>query len=117
MGVSPIAGQPAQPANLVNIPRLVTAYFEERPDPGLAEQRVLFGTSGHRGSSLHCAFNEWHILAVTQAICLYRQQKGIDGPLFLGIDTHALSEPAFASGLEVLAANQVDWMIAPAAEQ
>src|SRR5579864_1494493 len=116
MGVSPIAGQPAQPANLVNIPRLVTAYFEERPDPGLAEQRVTFGTSGHRGSSLHRAFNEWHILAVTQAICLYRQQKGIDGPLFLGIDTHALSEPAFASALEVLAANQVNVMIAPEAD-
>src|SRR5579864_9584487 len=116
MGVSPIAGQPAQPANLVNIPRLVTAYFEERPDPGLAEQRVTFGTSGHRGSSLHRAFNEWHILAVTQAICLYRQQKGIDGPLFLGIDTHALSEPAFASALEVLSANQVNVMIAPEAD-
>jgi phosphoglucomutase len=116
MGVSPIAGQPAQPANLVNIPRLVTAYFEERPDPGLAEQRVSFGTSGHRGSSLHRAFNEWHILAITQAICLYRQQKGIDGPLFLGIDTHALSEPAFASALEVLAANQVTVMIAPEAD-
>jgi phosphoglucomutase len=116
MEVSPVAGQPAQPSNLVNIPRLVTAYFEERPDPGLAEQRVSFGTSGHRGSSLHRAFNEWHILAITQAICLYRQQKGIDGPLFLGIDTHALSEPAFASALEVLAANQVTVMIAPEAD-
>src|SRR3984893_6584486 len=116
MDVSPVAGQPAQPSNLVNIPRLVTAYIEERPDPVLAEQRVSFGTSGHRGSSLHRAFNEWHILAITQAICLYRQQKGIDGPLFLGIDTHALSEPAFASALEVLAANQVTVMIAPEAD-
>ena len=112
MDVSAIAGKPAQPANLVNIPRLVTAYFEERPDASLPAERVSFGTSGHRGSSLHRSFNEWHIVAITQAICLYRQQKGIDGPLFLGIDTHALSEPAFASALEVLAANQVDVMIA-----
>src|ERR1700724_2263233 len=116
MSVSPVAGQPAQPANLVDIPRLVTAYFEERPDPALSEQRVSFGTSGHRGSSLHRAFNEWHILAITQAICLYRQQKGIAGPLFLGIDTHALSEPAFVSALEVLAANQVNVMIASDAD-
>src|SRR3984893_12250530 len=116
MDVSPVAGQPAQPSNLVNIPRLVTAYFEERPDPGLAEQRVSFGTSGHRGSSLHRAFNEWHILAITQAICLYRQQKGIAGPLFLGIDTHALSEPAFASALEVLVAAQENILTAPEAD-
>ena len=116
MGVNTKAGQPAQAANLVNIPRLVTAYFEERPDPGVAGQEVSFGTSGHRGSSLNRAFNEWHILAITQAICVYRQQKGIDGPLFLGIDTHALSEPAFASALEVLAANQVNVMIAANAD-
>src|ERR1700737_2914358 len=116
MEVSPIAGQPAQPVNLVNIPRLVTAYFEQRPDPGLAEQRVSFGTSGHRGSSLHRAFNEWHILAVTQAICAYRKEKGIDGPLFLGIDTHGLSESAFASAMEVLAANEVHVRIAPKGE-
>ena len=113
MDVAASAGHPAQPANLVNVPRLVTAYFADRPDPGIPQQRVSFGTSGHRGSSLHCAFNEWHILAVTQAICSYRRGKGIDGPLFLGIDTHALSEPAFASAMEVLAANEVNVMIAP----
>jgi phosphoglucomutase len=116
MALSPNAGQPAKPANLVNIPRLVTAYFVERPDARIAAQRVSFGTSGHRGSSLHRAFNEWHILAITQAICAYRRKEGIDGPLFLGIDTHALSEPAFASALEVLAANEVEMMIAPQGE-
>jgi phosphoglucomutase len=116
MALSPNAGQPAKPANLVNIPRLVTAYFVERPDTRIAAQRVSFGTSGHRGSSLHRAFNEWHILAITQAICAYRRKEGIDGPLFLGIDTHALSEPAFASALEVLAANEVEMMIAPQGE-
>src|SRR5579863_9394536 len=113
MAINPAAGQPAQPGNLVNVPRLVTAYFEDRPDPKIPEQRVTFGTSGHRGSSLHRAFNEWHILAVTQAICAYRKEKGIDGPLFLGIDTHALSEPALASAMEVLAANEVHVRIAP----
>ncbi len=113
MPISPLAGQPAPPANLVNVPRLVTQYFAERPDPHVPEQRVLFGTSGHRGSALLRSFNEWHILAISQAICVYRQQKGIDGPLFLGIDTHALSEPAFTSALEVLAANGVNVMIAP----
>jgi phosphoglucomutase len=113
MAIDPAAGKPAQPSNLVNVPRLVTAYFADRPDPKIPEQRVTFGTSGHRGSSLHRAFNEWHILAVTQAICTYRKQKGIDGPLFLGIDTHSLSEPAFASAMEVLAANEVHVRIAP----
>src|SRR6202451_4839760 len=108
MAITPAAGQPAQASNLVNIPRLVTAYFADRPDPKIPEQRVTFGTSGHRGSSLHRAFNEWHILAITQAICAYRKEKGIDGPLFLGIDTHPLSEPAFASAMEVLAANGVE---------
>jgi phosphoglucomutase len=93
---------------LVNVPRLVTAYYEERPDPDVRDQRVAFGTSGHRGSSLKVAFNELHILATTQAICEYRRGEGIDGPLFLGIDTHALSEPAFASAMEVLAANGVE---------
>ena len=107
MAINPAAGQPAQASNLVNVPRLITAYFADRPDPKIPEQRVTFGTSGHRGSSLHRAFNEWHILAVTQAICAYRKDKGIDGPLFLGIDTHALSEPAFAMRYEVLAANEV----------
>jgi phosphoglucomutase len=116
MGVSPNAGQPAQASNLVNVPRLITAYFADRPDPGVPEQRVSFGTSGHRGSSLHRAFNEWHILAIAQAIVEYRAGQGIDGPLFLGIDTHALSEPALGSALEVLAANGIQVMIAPDGE-
>ncbi|MEO8382781.1 MAG: phosphoglucomutase (alpha-D-glucose-1,6-bisphosphate-dependent) [Acidobacteriota bacterium] len=93
---------------LVNVSRLITAYYTERPDPNVREQRVAFGTSGHRGSSLKTAFNELHILATTQAICEYRRAQKIDGPLFLGIDTHALSEPAFASAMEVLAAHEVD---------
>ena len=97
---------------LVNVPRLVTAYYTEVPDPSVPEQRVAFGTSGHRGSSFQKAFNEWHILAISQAICLYRGQNKIDGPLFLGMDTHALSVPALASALEVLAANGVDVMLA-----
>ncbi|WP_113704840.1 phosphoglucomutase (alpha-D-glucose-1,6-bisphosphate-dependent) [Nonomuraea lactucae] len=105
------AGQPAQPADLVDIPRLVTAYYCLHPDPGEVAQRVAFGTSGHRGSSLNTAFNEDHILATTQAICEYRAAQGTDGPLFLGIDTHALSEPARVSALEVLAANGVRVLI------
>ena len=112
MKVSPSAGKPAEPALLVNVPRLVTAYYTEVPDPTAPAQRVAFGTSGHRGSSFDKAFNEWHILAISQAICLYRKKQKIDGPLFLGIDTHALSEPACASALEVLAANDVEVMIA-----
>src|SRR6204780_276942 len=116
MAINPAAGQPAQASNLVNVPRLITAYFADRPDPKIPEQRVTFGTSGHRGSALHRSFNEWHILAIAQAICAYRKEQGIDGPLFLGIDTHALSEPAFASALEVLAANQAHVMIAPDGE-
>jgi phosphoglucomutase len=111
MPIHPLAGKPVEPSMLVNIPRLVTAYYTERPDPALPEQRVAFGTSGHRGSAFACAFNEAHILAITQAICLYRQQHHIDGPLFLGMDTHALSEPAFATTLEVLAGNGVEVMI------
>jgi phosphoglucomutase len=107
MAISPLAGLPAPPSSLVNVARLVTAYYAERPDPAQPSQRVSFGTSGHRGSALHQAFNEWHILAITQAICLYRKNAGIDGPLFLGIDTHALSEPAIVTALEVLAANNV----------
>ena len=97
---------------LVNVPRLVSAYYTEVPDPSVPEQRVAFGTSGHRGCSFDNAFNEWHILAISQAICRYRKKKKIDGPLFLGLDTHALSVPAFASALEVLAANGVDVMLA-----
>ena len=112
MEVSPLAGKPADPATLVDIPKLVTAYYTEIPDPSIPAQRVSFGTSGHRGSAFDIAFNEWHILAISQAICLYRKQHKIDGPLFLGLDTHALSVPALASALEVLAANQVEVMIA-----
>ena len=97
---------------LVNVPRLITAYYTGVPDPSVPAQRIAFGTSGHRGSSFDNSFNEWHVLAITQAICRYRKQQGIDGPLFLGIDTHALSEPASASALEVLAANGVEVMIA-----
>jgi phosphoglucomutase len=111
MNVSPLAGKPAEPSMLVNIPRLITAYYAERPDPAVREQRVAFGTSGHRGSAFKNAFNEAHILAITQAICEYRKQRRIDGPLFLGMDTHALSEPAFASAIEVLAANGVEVMV------
>jgi phosphoglucomutase len=111
MAISPLAGKPADPSLLINVPRLVTAYYTGRPDPSVPAQRVVFGTSGHRGSALDNAFNEAHILAITQAICLYRKQQSIDGPLYIGMDTHALSEPAFASALEVLAANGVDVMV------
>ncbi|MCO5166158.1 MAG: phosphoglucomutase (alpha-D-glucose-1,6-bisphosphate-dependent) [Planctomycetes bacterium] len=111
MTTSPQAGKPADPATLVNVPRLVTAYYAERPDPALPEQRVAFGTSGHRGSSLRASFNEAHILATTQAICEHRAAQGITGPLFLGMDTHALSEPAFATALEVLVGHGVEVMI------
>src|ERR1700722_17175975 len=109
--VNPLAGKRAPEWVLVDVPRLVTAYFCDTPDPTIAQQRVSFGTSGHRGSAFDCAFNEAHILAVAQSVCLYRQRAGIDGPLFLGKDTHALSEPAFASALEVFAANGVETMI------
>jgi len=112
MKTSPLAGKPAPPGMLVDVPRLITAYYTEAPDPTVPAQRVAFGTSGHRGSSFKRAFNEWHILAITQAICLYRKRHGTDGPLFLGIDTHALSIPACATALEVLAANGVEVMIA-----
>ena len=111
MTINPAAGKLADPSILVNVPRLITAYYELRPDPTNPSQRVVFGTSGHRGSAFDVAFNEWHILAITQAICDYRKQQSVDGPLFLGIDTHALSEPAFASALEVLAANNVEVML------
>jgi len=110
MTTSPLAGKPAQSAMLVNVPRLITAYYSDTPDPALPAQRVAFGTSGHRGSSFEVSFNEWHVLAISQAICDYRKQQGIGGPLFLGIDTHALSEPARVSTLEVLAANGVNVM-------
>ncbi|MEV4711111.1 phosphoglucomutase (alpha-D-glucose-1,6-bisphosphate-dependent) [Micromonospora sp. NPDC049374] len=107
MSSHPRAGQPAEPADLVDVPRLVTAYYAEHPDPADPAQQVSFGTSGHRGSSLRNAFNSDHILAVTQALCDYRREQGVDGPLFLGRDTHALSTPAAVDALEVLAANDV----------
>jgi phosphoglucomutase len=110
--INPRAGKLADASDLVDVPKLITAYYEERPDPHVPEQRVAFGTSGHRGSSFDHSFNEWHILAITQAICLYRAQQKTDGPLFLGIDTHPLSQPALASALQVLAANDVDVMLA-----
>src|SRR5579884_3299888 len=105
MNLSPKAGKLADASMLVDIPKLITAYYVEKPDPHVREQRVSFGTSGHRGSSLARAFNESHILAITQAICEYRAKQGTNGPLFIGFDTHALSQPAFASAMEVLAAN------------
>ena len=112
MKISSFAGKPAEPSMLINVPKLITAYYTGVPDPSIPEQRVAFGTSGHRGSAFNNSFNEWHILAISQAICLYRKRQQIDGPLFLGMDTHALSEPAQATALEVLAANGVDVMIA-----
>src|SRR5690349_1302191 len=105
------AGQPAALSDLVDVASLVTAYYTREPDPEDPGQQVVFGTSGHRGSSLDSAFNEAHILATTQAICEYRASQGYDGPLFLGRDTHALSEPAWASALEVLAANDVTVLV------
>jgi phosphoglucomutase len=116
MKISPLAGKPAESGRLINVPRLVTAYYTGVPDYSVRAQRVAFGTSGHRGSAFENTFNEWHILAITQAICLYRKRQQITGPLFLGIDTHALSVPAMASALEVLAGNGVDVMIAEADE-
>jgi len=114
--ISPLAGKPAPKSILVDVPKLLGAYADLQPDPSIAAQRVAFGTSGHRGSSFERSFNEWHILAISQAICEYRKSKDIDGPLFIGIDTHALSQPAFESALEVLAANGVETMIAKGGE-
>jgi len=110
--ISPRAGQPARASDLIDVSKLVAAYHAEKPDPTVSAQRVAFGTSGHRGSAFDLSFNEWHVLAITQAICDCRQVQGITGPLFLGIDTHALSGPACASALEVLAANGVDAVLA-----
>ncbi len=109
--INPHAGKPVDAAALVDVPRLVTAYFTGRPDPAVASQRVSFGTSGHRGSAFDDAFNEAHILTITQAICQHRAAHGVSGPLFIGIDTHALSIPALATALEVLAANEIEVMI------
>ena len=111
MKVSPLAGKPVDQSQLVDLPRLITAYYSLTPDVSIAAQRVAFGTSGHRGSAFDTAFNEAHILAISQAICLYRKNQNISGPLYLGMDTHALSVPAFASALEVLAANGVETMV------
>ncbi|RRO17660.1 alpha-D-glucose phosphate-specific phosphoglucomutase [Saccharopolyspora rhizosphaerae] len=111
MAVHPRAGQPADPSDLVDVARLVTAFYAEHPDPTAPEQRVSFGTSGHRGSSLTRSFNEDHILAISQSICDWRSAQRLDGPLFLVRDTHALSEPAFASALEVFAGNDVDVVV------
>ncbi len=111
MSIAANAGRLPDPHTLTHLPRLVARYYSDRPDPSDPAQQVAFGTSGHRGSSLKGSFNEWHILATTQAICDYRRQEGIDGPLFMGMDTHALSEPAFISALEVLAANGIETRI------
>src|SRR5258708_20106338 len=109
--INPLAGKIAEPSMLANIPRLVRAYFAGKPDPALPAQRVAFGTSGHRGSAFNNAFNEAHILAISQAVCDHRQSRGITGAMFVGIDTHALAEPALASALEVFSANGVEAMI------
>ena len=114
--VSPLAGKPAPASILVDVPKLVDAYYDQRPDPTVAAQRVAFGTSGHRGSSFETSFNEWHVLAISQAICDYRRAKGVDGPLYIGCDTHALSKPAFESALEVLAAQGVQVMVSAGGE-
>jgi len=112
MKISPLAGHPPPQAMLLDVAKLVTAYSAEIPDPAVPAQRVAFGTSGHRGSAFEKTFNEWHVLAISEAICRYRRQQGIDGPLFLGFDTHALSVPASTTAVEVLAANGVDIMLA-----
>lgn len=111
MAIDKRAGKRADPAQLVNIPRLIASYYTIKPDPSVSTQRVAFGTSGHRGCSFSGSFNEAHILAITEAICAYRKQQGTSGPLFLALDTHALSEPAFLTALEVLAAHDVNVMI------
>ena len=112
MTTNPLAGKPVETRMLVDVPRLITAYYSGVPDPSVSAQRVAFGTSGHRGTAFNGSFHESHILAITQAICLYRKERGTDGPLFLGIDTHALSTPASATALEVLAANGVEVVVA-----
>ena len=112
MNVSPLAGHAAPAAMLLDVSKLVTAYYSEIPDPGVSAERVAFGTSGHRGSAFERTFNEWHVVAISEAICRYRRHRGIEGPLFLGLDTHALSVPAGATALEVLAANGVEVMLA-----
>jgi len=112
MKISPYAGHLPPPPPLLDVPKLVAAYYEEKPDPGMPAERVIFGTSGHRGCATERSFNEQHVLAISEAICRYRRAANIDGPLFLGVDTHALSAPACATALEVLAAHQVHVMLA-----
>src|SRR5947208_10790222 len=112
MTISPLAGHPPPQAMLLDVAKLVTAYYAEIPDPSVPAQRVAFGTSGHRGSSFEKTFNEWHVLAISEAICRYPREQGIGGPLFLGLDTHALSVPACTTAVEVLAANGIDIMLA-----
>ena len=114
--ISPLAGKPATVAPLTDIAKLLAAYHELEPDPAEPTQRVAFGTSGHRGSSFERSFNEWHVLAITQAICEYRSGQGINGPLYIGVDTHALSAPAFESAVEVLAANGVETLVSAGGE-
>src|SRR5207302_8862569 len=114
--INPLAGHSAEAVQLVDVTKLVAAYYSLTPDPAVPAQRVSFGTSGHRGTSFDKTFNEAHVLAITQAICLYRREHGINGPLFIGIDTHALSAPAFDSALEVLAANGVETLLAKGGE-
>jgi phosphoglucomutase len=114
--ISPLAGKPATESKLVDLPALLAAYADLAPDPSVPEQRVVFGTSGHRGSSFERSFNEAHVLAVVQAICEYRRKAGVDGPVYVGIDTHALSQPAFESTLEVLAANGIETMVSAGGE-
>ncbi len=114
--INPMAGQLSPESLLIDVDKLIAAYFSERPDPTVWAQRIAFGTSGHRGSSLEVSFNEWHVLAMTQALCTYRRAQGIHGPLFMGIDTHALSAPACTTALEVLAANGVDVVLAKGTE-
>ncbi len=116
MSTHSLAGTLPPADQLVNVAKLITAYYSDKPDPSIAAQKVAFGTSGHRGSSFKRSFNEDHVLAISQAICLYREKEGITGPLFLGIDTHALSEPAFVNSMEVFAANGVNVMISAGGE-
>src|SRR5512142_861973 len=111
MALHPLAGKPAPYELLVNVPRLISTYYTAEPDPSDPAQRVAFGTSGHRGSSFRGNFTEDHILAISQAICEYRRAQGITGPLYIGMDTHALSEPALSSAIEVFAANEQHIMI------
>ncbi len=111
MRIHPLAGKPAPYESLINVPRLIAAYYSYQPEVSIPAQQVAFGTSGHRGTSLAKSFNEAHILAISQAICEYRQSQGYSGPMYAGMDTHALSEPALYRAVEVFAANGVEMVI------